>query len=236
MKPFDTEIFYGERVGVLGANGAGKSHFLRLLAGEPILHSGAVQARRPRGAGLFAQTHTHPEWMDRTLVDLLWHGEPADPGLNGAARWRPEALRDQPAGRSDVQFAVGRTAGPVPDPADRAVRGDPAAPDEPTDNLDVISAEALEEALEAFEGTVLTVTHDRWFARSLDRFLIFGADGIVYESDEAVFDEAASPAEVRPGYECPMLIRLSRHWCRGCVPTARRRSCRIAPSAMRSGR
>jgi len=61
--------------------------------------------------------------------------------------------------------------------------------DEPTDNLDVISAEALEEALEAFEGTVLTVTHDRWFARSLDRFLIFGADGIVYESDEAVFDE-----------------------------------------------
>ena len=46
--------------------------------------------------------------------------------------------------------------------------------DEPTDNLDVLSAEALEEGLEAFEGTVLAVTHDRWFARSLDRFLVFG--------------------------------------------------------------
>ena len=61
--------------------------------------------------------------------------------------------------------------------------------DEPTDNLDVISAEALEEALQGFDGTVLAVTHDRWFARSFQRFLVFGADGAVYESDEPVFDE-----------------------------------------------
>jgi len=61
--------------------------------------------------------------------------------------------------------------------------------DEPTDNLDVLSAEALEEALETFEGTVVAVTHDRWFARSLDRFMIFGADGTVYASDDPVFDE-----------------------------------------------
>jgi hypothetical protein len=37
---------------------------------------------------------------------------------------------------------------------------------------------------------VLAVTHDRWFARSFQRFLVFGADGAVYESDEPVFDEA----------------------------------------------
>ena len=55
--------------------------------------------------------------------------------------------------------------------------------DEPTDNLDLDSAEALEEGLDAFEGTVLAVTHDRWFARSFDRFLVYGADGSVYESD-----------------------------------------------------
>src|ERR671920_2490391 len=40
MQPFDTEIFYGDRVGVLGSNGAGKSHFLRLLAGDPVTHTG----------------------------------------------------------------------------------------------------------------------------------------------------------------------------------------------------
>ncbi|MYS49034.1 ABC transporter ATP-binding protein, partial [Streptomyces sp. SID6013] len=46
--------------------------------------------------------------------------------------------------------------------------------DEPTDNLDLESAEALQEGLEGFEGTVLAVTHDRWFARSFDRYLVFG--------------------------------------------------------------
>src|SRR6185295_1536481 len=56
--------------------------------------------------------------------------------------------------------------------------------DEPTDNLDLVSAEALEEGLEAFDGTVVAVTHDRWFARGFDRFLVFGEDGSVYESTE----------------------------------------------------
>ena len=45
--------------------------------------------------------------------------------------------------------------------------------DEPTDNLDLASAEALQEALESFDGTVIAVTHDRWFMRSFDRFLVF---------------------------------------------------------------
>jgi len=62
--------------------------------------------------------------------------------------------------------------------------------DEPTDNLDVVSAEALEEGLAAFEGTVVAVTHDRWFARSFDRFLVFRADGSVAESPSPVWDEA----------------------------------------------
>jgi len=43
--------------------------------------------------------------------------------------------------------------------------------------------------LAAFDGTVVAVTHDRWFSRGFDRFLVFGADGEVYESDEAVWDE-----------------------------------------------
>ena len=61
--------------------------------------------------------------------------------------------------------------------------------DEPTDNLDLRSAEALDEGLDRFEGTVVAVTHDRWFARRFDRFLVFGADGRVYASPEPVWDE-----------------------------------------------
>ena len=57
-----------------------------------------------------------------------------------------------------------------------------------TDNLDLASAEALEHSLDRYEGTVLTVTHDRWFTRGFNRFLVFGADGRVYESPEPVFD------------------------------------------------
>jgi ATPase subunit of ABC transporter with duplicated ATPase domains len=48
--------------------------------------------------------------------------------------------------------------------------------DEPTDNLDVVSAEALEVGLEQFDGTVVAVTHDRWFLRGFDRFVVFGDD------------------------------------------------------------
>ncbi len=62
--------------------------------------------------------------------------------------------------------------------------------DEPTDNLDLESAEALQEGLELYQGTVLAVTHDRWFARTFDRFLVFGADGSVRETTEPVWDEA----------------------------------------------
>ena len=61
--------------------------------------------------------------------------------------------------------------------------------DEPTDNLDLASAQALQEGLESYEGTVLAVTHDRWFARSFDRYLTFGSDGIVRETPDSVWDE-----------------------------------------------
>jgi ATPase subunit of ABC transporter with duplicated ATPase domains len=61
--------------------------------------------------------------------------------------------------------------------------------DEPTDNLDLASAEALQAGLESYQGTVLAVTHDRWFAKSFDRFLVFGAGGEVYEAPGPVWDE-----------------------------------------------
>ena len=50
--------------------------------------------------------------------------------------------------------------------------------------------------MRAYEGTVLAVTHDRWFARTFDRFLVFGADGVVREALEPVWDEA--PRQPRP--------------------------------------
>src|SRR3712207_7219911 len=82
MQPFDLELWFGDRVGVLGSNGAGKSHFLRLLAGQEVAHTGSWRLGARVVPGFFAQTHAHPEWQDRTPVDLLWHGEPGRPGVD----------------------------------------------------------------------------------------------------------------------------------------------------------
>jgi len=190
MNAFDTEIFYGERVGVLGSNGAGKSHFLRLLDGDPVPHTGRWKLGARVVPGLFAQTHTHPEWHDATLVDLLWAGEGERRGVDRGRAMG--ALRRYGLGQQGDQ-TFGTLSGGQQARFQILLLELSGATllllDEPTDNLDVLSAESLEEALEVFEGTVLAVTHDRWFARSLDRFLVFGSDGTVYPSDDPVFDE-----------------------------------------------
>ncbi|MDX3236057.1 ATP-binding cassette domain-containing protein [Streptomyces sp. ME03-5709C] len=188
MKPFDLEVFYGERVAVLGSNGSGKSHFLRLLAGDPgVRHTGQWKLGARVVPGHFAQTHAHPELMGRTLVDILWTEHARDRGKAMSALRRYELDRqgdqrfDQLSGGQQARFQIlllemaGATA---------------LLLDEPTDNLDLESAEALQEGLEAFDGTVLAVTHDRWFARSFDRYLVFGADGLVREVPEPVWEEA----------------------------------------------
>jgi ATPase subunit of ABC transporter with duplicated ATPase domains len=189
MKPFDLEVFFGERVAVLGSNGSGKSHFLRLLAGEPVAHSGAWKLGARVLPGLFAQTHERPDLAGRTLVDILWRGDGRRSGLDrgrAIGALRRYGLHEQADERFDVlsggqqarlQVLLLELSGTTM-----------LLLDEPTDNLDLISAEALQQALAAYEGTVLGVTHDRWFARSFDRFLVFRDDGAVVESAEAVWD------------------------------------------------
>ncbi|MFE3737244.1 ABC-F family ATP-binding cassette domain-containing protein [Streptomyces sp. NPDC059134] len=186
MKPFSLEIFYGERVAVLGSNGSGKSHFLRLLAGEDVRHGGEWKLGARVVPGHFAQTHAHPELRGRALVDILWTEHAKDRGgaMSVLRRYELERQGDQPfdklSGGQQARFQIlllelaGTTA---------------LLLDEPTDNLDLESAEALQEGLEAYEGTVLAVTHDRWFARSFDRYLVFGSDGVVRETPEPVWDE-----------------------------------------------
>jgi len=207
MKPFDLEVWYGERVAVLGSNGSGKSHFLRLLAAggsdpdvehqpvgdvaiEPVAHRGRARLGARVRPGWFVQTHAHPELMGRTLLEILHRGDERREGMGREQasrvldRYELAASAEQTfeslSGGQQARFQIlllelsGATL---------------LLLDEPTDNLDVQSAEALEAGLESFDGTVLAVTHDRWFARGFDRFLVYGTDGEVYESPEPVWDE-----------------------------------------------
>ncbi|MFC5910928.1 ABC-F family ATP-binding cassette domain-containing protein [Streptacidiphilus monticola] len=187
MRPFDLEVFYGERVAVLGSNGSGKSHFLRLLAGEAVAHAGEWKLGARVVPGHFAQTHAHPELFGRSVREILETEHALDRGGAMSALRRYE-LHGQEAQRFE-DLSGGQQARLM------ILRLELAGAtalllDEPTDNLDLESAEALQEGLEAYEGTVLAVTHDRWFARSFDRFVVFGADGRVYQAAEPVWDEA----------------------------------------------
>jgi ATPase subunit of ABC transporter with duplicated ATPase domains len=206
--PFDLEVWYGDRVAVLGANGTGKSHFLRLLARggtEPtpetapvdgvdlaeVAHDGVARLGARVRPGHFSQTHDRPDLVDRTLVEVLWRGDERRAGMDRHAAMR--ALnRYELAGQGDQQFGT-LSGGQQARFLVLLLELSGATLlllDEPTDNLDLASAEALEEGLRAYEGTVLAVTHDRWFARSFDRFVLFGADGEVTETPEPVWDGA----------------------------------------------
>ncbi len=223
-RPFDFEVWYGDRVAVLGPNGSGKSHLLRLLgrggtdpdpallpvgaavgsaaggygidgsadagpALAPVAHHGTARLGARVIPGHFSQTHERPELAGRTLAEILWQGDPRRPSLP-----RDTAMgalgRYELAGQGDQRF-------------DTLSGGQQARflilllelsgatlllLDEPTDNLDLASAEALEAGLAGFEGTVVAVTHDRWFTRSFDRFLLLRADGEVVEVPEPVWD------------------------------------------------
>jgi ATPase subunit of ABC transporter with duplicated ATPase domains len=205
---FDLEVWYGDRVAVLGANGTGKSHFLRLLArggsdpgGDaapvdgvslaPVVHDGVARLGARVRPGHFSQTHDRPDLMDRTLVEILWRGDDHRAGMDKHTAMRAldryelarqgEQLFRTLSGGQQARFLVlllelsGATL---------------LLLDEPTDNLDLASAEALEVGLAAFEGTVIAVTHDRWFTRSFDRFVLFRGDGEVVETPEPVWDQA----------------------------------------------
>ena len=204
-RPFDVEVWFGERVAILGANGSGKSHLLRLLAGggtdpdtehqpvgdvviDPVRHTGIARLGARVRPGWFAQTHVRPDLAGRTLLEILHRG---DGHRSGMAR--------EQAARALDRYELAEASEQVYD----TLSGGQQARlqilllelsgatllllDEPTDNLDLASAEALEVGLDAFDGTVVAVTHDRWFAATLDRFLVFTADGRVVESDVPVW-------------------------------------------------
>jgi ATPase subunit of ABC transporter with duplicated ATPase domains len=186
MSSFNLEVWYGERVAVLGSNGSGKSHFLRLLAGEPVAHAGSARLGARVLPGWFAQTHARPDLDRRSPLDILMfeHAMLINEAMSALARYELQSCARQAfptlsgGQQARLQILLLELAGSTL-----------LLLDEPTDNLDLASAEALQEGMESYAGTVLAATHDRWFARSFDRFLVFGADGGVYESPDPVWDE-----------------------------------------------
>jgi ATPase subunit of ABC transporter with duplicated ATPase domains len=174
MSTFSDEVHFGERLGLIGRNGSGKTHLMRLLAGEQVEHSGAVVVGPRVSPGLFTQTNVHPSLATRVVLDIVIErvgamelamralaryglaesGRRTHETLSGGQKARLEILLLELAGHNLLLL------------------------DEPTDNLDINSTEALERALDTFHGTVIAVSHDRAFLRRLDRFWLLDDDGV----------------------------------------------------------
>ncbi|MBI4957123.1 MAG: ABC-F family ATP-binding cassette domain-containing protein [Myxococcales bacterium] len=157
----------GERLGIIGANGLGKSTLLRILVGRLAADAGRVGWGHEVRIGYFAQDHHEILGdPDKIALEVLWAVRPHE----GNAFVRGHLGRVLFSG-DDVNKPVRALSGGE---AARLVFGCLAADrpnvlvlDEPTNHLDIEAIHALVAALVAFPGTVIFVSHDRWFVSQL---------------------------------------------------------------------
>ena len=178
--PFELEVRFGDRVAILGPNGTGKSHLLRLLGGDTgVDHTGSFRLGARVEPGLFHQTDEVATFAGRTPLQILTadHDLAEEAAMRALGRY---GLAD--GARRPVETLSGGQRARLQVLHLELSGVNLLLLDEPTDNLDLASAEALESALGGFVGTVLAVTHDRWFLRTFDRFVILDADCSVVEA------------------------------------------------------
>ena len=177
FEPFDLTILYGERVGIVGANGSGKTTLLKTMLDIIPADTGSVKIGASVITGYYAQEQeTLP--FDSTPIDFVRRIKPmTEPhaisflrGLLFSYRDIHTTIRDLSGGeKSRLQLA-------------RLMLTDAnfLLLDEPTNNLDIASVEVLEASLEQFEGTILAVSHDRYFLDKIaTQIVAIGNDGHV---------------------------------------------------------
>src|SRR5687767_3741630 len=156
-------IRHGERVGLIGANGAGKSVLLRLILGKEMPTLGEIKIGPSVKVGYYAQEHETLDF-NQTVIDAvrLFGNMSESNAVSFLIRYlfsyqqATQRIRSLSGGeRSRLQLALLVLSG-----------ANFLLLDEPTNNLDIASAEVLENALNDFNGTVLVISHDRYF---LDR-------------------------------------------------------------------
>jgi ATPase subunit of ABC transporter with duplicated ATPase domains len=177
--PFSHEIYHGERIGLIGPNGTGKTHLLNALAGNATANgelSGTIKFGPRTSVGMFTQVNDRPEFRGRTCLDIV-RDRRFDEQLAMKALGRYRIARQS---RQEFETLSGGQKARLEILCLELDGFNVLLLDEPTDNLDVDSSEALERALDGFDGTVIAVSHDRAFLAQLDRFLMITDGGEVF--------------------------------------------------------
>ena len=175
--PFSDEVHFGERLGLIGPNGTGKTHLLNALNGKSEGLMGDITFGPRTSVGMFNQVNDRPEFHGRECIEIVRDRLSDEQKSMGAlARY---GLRNN--ARQEFQTLSGGQKARLEILSLELAGHNVLLLDEPTDNLDIDSSEALERAIEGFEGTVIAVSHDRTFLANFDRFIMITDDGDVYE-------------------------------------------------------